>query len=63
MTTESGKRRPPVPSNARLDEMIEQPTVDAHGSSDPIPQFVLTVSADALWSQDCGRRPAAIADC
>ena len=43
--------------------MIEQPTVDAHGSSDPIPQFVLTVSADALWSQDCGRRPAAIADC
>jgi len=43
--------------------MIEQPTVDAYESSDPIPQLVLTVSADALRWQDCGRRPAMSADC
>jgi hypothetical protein len=39
MKKQAGKRRSPVPSGAMLDEMIEEATVDAYGSSEQITGF------------------------
>ncbi len=39
MKKQTGKRRSPVPSSAMLDEMIEEATVDAYGSSEPLTGF------------------------
>jgi hypothetical protein len=39
MKKQPAKRRSPVPSNAMLDEMIEEATVDAYGASEQITGF------------------------
>lgn len=45
------------------DDMTDEATVDADGSSDSPPQFVLALSAVAIPLQDRGRRAAMAADC
>ncbi|MDO8834407.1 MAG: calcium-binding protein [Vicinamibacterales bacterium] len=39
MTKRPGTRRSPIPSTAKLDEMIEEAIVDAYGSSEQITGF------------------------